>query len=464
MKKLSFRRQVAHWGLIFAIVLTSLPAGATPESESFTFGRQVSVRSLKNPCAFYLLRAGDTDRAFQLTPDRSPTQLAGVLEGFQSESKELLSQLKITDLTGVAIASVGAPLNGRSIAEEKAAMRAMLDERGLSHIAVKVFPRPANALENVLSHRIIESDRVPTENDPQSTRRGLQITGAANLTTLVVLTYVAYYAEASTPVGIAVAVTATVANLIIDFQVGKHRSTVDNFIARAGDSRLSALVRDAEIGLVFVLPFFFIPRIGELLSGASQLPSTATGALWAGAAGVAQITASCFLQAFQIFSFMNPNANVNQILLDQGTQTPEAELDQKKVYRIAGFFAITAPIFGITASPYTQVPIPDAVFYPLGFLIPQAPEYLSGSTMNWGYLLMAAISGANYVALYNNPLRLTDGFFSIYEKFGKLLCDYPVEYGFVRPMGVLSEVATSLGRTVRHWAVSLLGKKPSSDE
>jgi hypothetical protein len=410
-------------------------------------GTQVAVRHHETACAYYVLSAADHEKAIRFTEDRDPEQLGQALDLLSGNSTELLARLKVKDLSHVVIGSVGAPLDSAQMKAEEDAVKKVLAERGLGHIPVKVFPRPYTFLQQARWQFPIQSDSVPpntAEEEVEAQRRGVQIAGAANVTTWVTLAFLD--PSGATAMGYLLSLPTVSANIAIDYLVGLKRPSINNFLARAGESKISGLFRDSQVALLFAIPFYLIPRfrdfVGNLASGDTsslepflnaEFGTIASNAFWGTLGGIGDILTSSVIQALQIFTFMNPNSVVDKKLINAGSSLSESELSQRNAWRIAGFFAISAPLFAAANSPAIE-----PLFGPI-----KAP-----------HIAMAGVSLLNYLSLYNRPFgrlgdrvpalnrpfqssgpeNLTRFPLSIYQNLGWLISEYPVEYAIYRPL------------------------------
>jgi hypothetical protein len=343
---------------------------------------------------------------------------------------------------------------------EETAVKKILAERGLGHIPVKIFPRPYTLLQHARWQFPIQSDSVPpntAKEEVEAQRRGVQIAGAANGTTWVTLAFLD--PSGATAMGYLLSLPTVSANVAIDYLVGLKRPSINNFLARAGESKLSGLFRDSQVALLFAIPFYLIPRFrdlaGNLASGDTsavepflnaEFGTIASTVAWGTLGGIGDILTSSVIQALQIFTFMNPNSVVDKQLINAGSTLSESELSQRNAWRIAGFFAISAPLFAAANSPAIE-----PLFGPI-----KAP-----------HLMMAGVSLLNYLFLYNRPLgalgnrvpvlnrpfegsdpeNLTRFPFSIYQNLGWLISEYPVEYGIYRPLQAIKWVWRKLRGT-----------------
>ncbi|MBY0369223.1 hypothetical protein K2X33_00960 [bacterium] len=379
-------------------------------------GERAAIHLQENPCAYYL-RKTDEEAAVRITEGRTPEELMAALDGLKTNPQPLLDQLNVKDLTAVSIASIGAPLNKTAIAEEAHQVKQALAEQGLSHIPVSILPRPYTFLENLRWQFPIASDRVPEDRD--SVKRGRQITAAANIPTWLVLSFISTEKEMAW----LLAIPTTLANLYIDYLVGKNQPSLNNFFVRAGDNRASAIFRNAQVSFCFALPFYIIPRLGNLLlhlsNGGSVLDpafQSLSLAEQAGAAAVGTLLATkviltnSLLQGTQIFTFMNPNARIDKYLTRDGTPLSAEALSTRNTWRIAGFFALTAPIFALANNPEVTASVD------IGGIPVAAPLLAIGS-----------IAVTNYLVFYHHPNRMTFGIGAFYQGLGQNITKYVVD-------------------------------------
>jgi hypothetical protein len=413
-----------HFIASFLLLSSVVFAGEAPSSYD-----TVAIRLHNTPCAYYLMNPLESDRAIRLTDAQDPQQLEAAFAKLKQNPEEVLRLLNVENLSHVVVSSVGTPLSKGAMQKEVETVEAILKKQGLDSVPVKVFPRPEGWLQRLRWLLPIRSDFVPPANAEQEAEarlQGLQITASANFTVWVTLGFLGAASSASADsTAFLLAIPATAVNIWIDYLVGKNRPSINNFIARAGDSRLSALIRDTQISMIFAVPFYLIPRFQDFIrsqihSGFSmealakqflelEMPSL----LLSGLTGVGEILTSSLLQALQIFTFMNPNARVDKIQIQEGTELSETELRKRNAYRVAGFFAITAPLFAASAHESTP-----------GIIGP----------LNLAHLLMGAIAVTNYGFAYSQPKALLRYPLKVYETLGWALAEYPVEYLVRRPL------------------------------
>jgi hypothetical protein len=413
--------------------------------------RQYAIRHLDTPCAYYVMNSKNHEAALRITDARSETELNQALARLKQEPLAVLEALQIEDLSQVVVASVGAPLNGAEMREEASKVKQQLESHGLSNVPVRVFPKPFTFMQKFRAQFPLGSDWVaPTDKkaEADAQRRGLQITTAANTTTLVTL---AFLGPSTGGVGWLLAVPPTTANLIIDYYVGKHRSSINNFLARSGNSRLSALFRDTQVSLVFAVPFYLIPRItdfvihhanGDVALAERLLSMQLQETSWAVASGVTAILASALIHSVQIFTFMNPNAIVDKQLINEGTTLTEKELNDRNAWRVAGFFAISAPLFAAANHPSS----------PVAFTIPYV-----GLDVMAPQLGMAALATFNYLAYYARPIRMQQAPYDFYQRLGWFMGEVLTEWTLIKPW-------QGLKRAVQWLAGRPQNALPQSDE
>ncbi len=418
---------------LFLLLIGCMGGGVAESAEPSAEGEVHAIRHPKTPCAYYLLEEGG-EKSVRLTESLSPDELRVAMGELQANPTLLLSQFELSDLKGIVVGSVGVPLNQSEMEAEAQRMHRILDDADLNQIPVKIFPRPYTFLQRLRWELPIAADLVPATNaveEEQARTAGLQITASANIPTWITL---AFMGPSTGGAAWLLAIPPTAANLVLDYYLGKHRPSVNNFLARAGDSRLSAIFRDVQISFLFAIPFYLIPRFIEFAS------AHATGdvslverflSLEFGASAATMGTAaynifiSSLLQSLQIFTFMNPNAIVDKVLLNSGTPLTESQLRQQNTWRVAGFFALTAPIFAAANSPNS----------PVAFNLP-----LLEVPVSYPHLAMAVIATANYFVFYNHPLRLVEGPTSIYQTAGRFMSEVVSGWLVVRPMNALRSV------------------------